>query len=45
MDKYTDLIHQTFDFPTPEFHVENNELIFNGIPLMELVKTTALRSA
>ncbi|MHC2991286.1 decarboxylase [Pontibacter sp. HJ8] len=38
MDKYTDLIHQTFDFPTDEFTVENNELLFNGIPLMEIIK-------
>ncbi|WP_192821449.1 arginine decarboxylase [Rufibacter sp. LB8] len=38
MDKYTDLIHQTFDFPTEEFTVTNNELSFNGIPMMELVK-------
>ncbi|WP_181306779.1 arginine decarboxylase [Rufibacter sp. XAAS-G3-1] len=38
MDKYTDLIHQTFDFPTEEFTVHNNELYFNGIPMMELVK-------
>ncbi|AKQ46065.1 decarboxylase [Rufibacter radiotolerans] len=38
MDKYTDLIHQTFDFPTEEFSVTNNELSFNGIPMMELVK-------
>ncbi|WP_210465538.1 type III PLP-dependent enzyme domain-containing protein [Rufibacter roseolus] len=38
MDKYTDLIHQTFDFPTEEFTVHDNELYFNGIPMMELVK-------
>ncbi|RNI27069.1 arginine decarboxylase [Rufibacter immobilis] len=38
MDKYTDLIHQTFDFPTEEFTVHNNELSFNGIPMMDLVK-------
>ncbi|RYZ41530.1 MAG: arginine decarboxylase, partial [Sphingobacteriales bacterium] len=38
MDKYTDLIHQTFDFPNEEFTVHNSELAFNGIPLMELVK-------
>ena len=38
MDKYKDLINQTFDFPTEEFHVENDELIFNGIPLMDLIK-------
>lgn len=38
MDKYIDLINQTFDFPTPEFRVENDELFFNDIPMMELVK-------
>jgi arginine decarboxylase len=38
MDKYTDLIHQTFDFPTDEFTVENNELIFNGLSTMELIR-------
>ncbi|MBF9255340.1 arginine decarboxylase [Pontibacter sp. 172403-2] len=38
MDKYTDLIHQTFDFPTEEFTVENNELQFNGIPLMDIIR-------
>ncbi|MGV3642353.1 MAG: arginine decarboxylase [Adhaeribacter sp.] len=38
MDKYIDLINQTFDFPTEEFHVENEEMIFNGIPLMDIIK-------
>ncbi|GAA4011501.1 decarboxylase [Hymenobacter fastidiosus] len=38
MDTYHDLISQTFDFPTPEFHVEQNELRFNGIDLMALVE-------
>lgn len=38
MDKYADLIHQTFDFPTEEFTVADNNLSFNGIPMMELVK-------
>ena len=38
MDKYIDLINQTFDFPTEEFHVEENEMIFNGIPLMEIIQ-------
>ncbi|CAN5859977.1 decarboxylase [soil metagenome] len=38
MDKYSDLIYQTFDFPTEEFQVENNELIFNGIPLMDIIR-------
>ena len=39
MNKYIDLIQQTFDFPTKEFKVENNELHFNGVNLMEIIKT------
>jgi arginine decarboxylase len=38
MDKYRDLIEQTFFFPTEEFKVENNELFFNGIPTMDIVR-------
>src|SRR6187401_1488213 len=38
MDKYIDLINQTFDFPTEEFRVENDQLFFNEIPMMEIVK-------
>lgn len=38
MDKYIDLIEQTFFFPTEEFKVENNELYFNGIPTMDIVR-------
>lgn len=36
--KYIDLIEQTFDFPQEEFEVEDSELSFHNIPLMELVK-------
>ena len=36
--KYSDLIEQTFDFPTDEFSVHDNELHFNNIPLMEIIK-------
>nr|MCU0402466.1 arginine decarboxylase [Algoriphagus sp.] len=39
MNRYIDLIQQTFDFPTKEFHVENNELFFNGVNLMEIIET------
>ena len=39
MNKYIDLIQQTFDFPTREFKVENNELYFNGVNLMEIINT------
>lgn len=38
MRSYADLIHQTFYFPTEEFRVENGELIFNDVPLMEIIQ-------
>jgi len=37
-NKYSDLIEQTFDFPQDEFKVVDNELYFNNIPLMEIIK-------
>jgi arginine decarboxylase len=37
-NKYIDLIEQTFEFPTQEFKVEDNELYFNDIPLMDIIK-------
>lgn len=37
-NKYSDLIEQTFDFPQDEFHVEDNELHFHNIPLMDIIK-------
>ena len=36
--RYEDLISQTFDFPQEEFRVEKNELLFNEIPLMEIIR-------
>ncbi|TXE02817.1 arginine decarboxylase [Algoriphagus aquimarinus] len=39
MNTYKDLIEQTFDFPTKEFKVENNELHFNGVNMMEIIET------
>lgn len=36
--KYSDLIDQTYYFPQEEFTLENNQLQFHGIDLMELVK-------
>ena len=36
--KYIDLISQTFDFPQPEFKLENRTLEFHDINLMELVE-------
>ncbi|MFW5762104.1 MAG: arginine decarboxylase [Cyclobacteriaceae bacterium] len=37
MKSYIDLIDQTFYFPTKEFSVENNELLFNGVSLMDII--------
>ncbi|SDM20724.1 arginine decarboxylase [Catalinimonas alkaloidigena] len=36
--QYIDLIEQTFDFPNDEFKVDNNQLSFNDVPMMDLVK-------
>lgn len=36
--RYIDLIEQSFDFPTEEFRLEDGELIFNEIPLMDIIK-------
>ncbi len=36
--KYIDLIEQSFEFPTEEFEVEDGELYYHEIPLMDLVK-------
>ncbi len=36
--KYQDLIEQSFDFPTEEFKVNESELHYMDIPLMDLVK-------
>ncbi|QCK14697.1 type III PLP-dependent enzyme domain-containing protein [Mangrovivirga cuniculi] len=38
MKSYFDLIEQTFYFPQEEFKVSNNELLFNDIPLMDIIK-------
>ena len=37
MDRYIDLIDQTFYFPTEEFQLDNNQLSFNGVPLMDVI--------
>ena len=37
MDRYIDLIEQTFYFPTEEFKVENYELSFNDVSIMDIV--------
>ncbi|MCS7003901.1 MAG: arginine decarboxylase [Cytophagales bacterium] len=38
MKNYLDLIQQTFDFPTKEFSVRNNELYFHDFNTMDLVR-------
>ena len=37
-NKYEDLIKQTFEFPQPGFDVQDNELYFNEIPLMDIIE-------
>lgn len=37
-NKYIDLIDQTFDFPQKEFVVENGQLSFRGIDMMQLIE-------
>ncbi len=37
-NKYVDLIEQTFEFPQDEFRVEDNELYFHEVPLMDIIK-------
>ncbi|TSA30253.1 MAG: arginine decarboxylase [Bacteroidetes bacterium] len=37
-NKYIDLIEQSFDFPQEEFKVLDNELYFNNVPLMDIIK-------
>jgi arginine decarboxylase len=38
MLEYVDLIEQTFEFPQEEFKVIENELHFNGVPLMDIIE-------
>ncbi|HEY5690777.1 MAG TPA: arginine decarboxylase [Cyclobacteriaceae bacterium] len=38
MKSYRDLIEQTFEFPQKEFKVWENELYFNEVPLMDIIK-------
>ncbi len=38
MRKYSDLIDQTFDFPTKEFKVKKDQLHFHGVNLMEIIE-------
>lgn len=36
--QYFDLVDQTFEWPQPEFELNNDELQFHGIPMMELIE-------
>jgi arginine decarboxylase len=36
--KYADLVNQTFDFPQDGFEVEDDNLLFHNIPLMDVIK-------
>jgi len=38
MKSYRDLIEQTFDFPQKEFKVREHELLFNDVPVMDIIK-------
>ncbi len=38
MKSYSDLIEQTFYFPTKEFRIENDQLFFNNVNLMKIIK-------
>jgi arginine decarboxylase len=38
MKSYRELIEQTFEFPQREFKVRDHELLFNDVPLMDIIK-------
>jgi len=46
-NKYIDLIEQSFEFPNEEFSVEDNNLLWFDVPLMDIIKQygTPLRIA
>ena len=37
-NRYVDLITQTFEFPQEDFEVIDNQLNFNGIPMMDIIE-------
>ncbi len=37
-NKYIDLIEQSFEFPQDEFKVEDGELLFHNIPIMDIIE-------
>src|SRR5690606_28531458 len=38
MKSYRELIEQTFEFPQKEFKVRGNEMLFNDVPLMDIIR-------
>jgi arginine decarboxylase len=38
MKSYRELIEQTFEFPQKEFKVRDHELLFNDVPVMDIIK-------
>ena len=38
MKSYRDLIEQSFEFPQEEFKVWEHELLFNDVPLMDIIR-------
>ncbi|HZX74867.1 MAG TPA: arginine decarboxylase, partial [Cyclobacteriaceae bacterium] len=38
MKSYRELIEQSFEFPQEEFKVWEHELLFNDVPLMDIIK-------
>lgn len=38
MKSYRELIEQTFEFPQKEFKVRDHELLFNDVPLMDIIR-------
>src|SRR5690349_11042603 len=38
MKSYRDLVEQSFEFPQEEFKVWEHELLFNDVPLMDIIK-------
>src|SRR5450631_3800513 len=38
MKSYRELIEQTFEFPQEEFKVWEHELLFNDVPLMDIIR-------
>ncbi len=38
MKSYRELIEQTFEFPQKEFKVRDHELLFNDVPVMDIIE-------